>query len=51
MPDSYNGITLKMKGDWSLEFRAYDDGVAYRFVSNRKSLSRSLPSRLSSISG
>lgn len=36
MPDSYNGITLKMKGDWSLEFRAYDDGVAYRFVSNRK---------------
>ena len=32
---SYNWLTLKMKGDWSLEFRAYDDGVAYRFVTNR----------------
>lgn len=28
----YNWLTLKMKGGWSLEFRAYDDGVAYRFV-------------------
>ncbi len=36
MKDNYNGLTLKMKGDWSLEFRAYDDGVAYRFVSDRK---------------
>ena len=32
---SYNWLTLKMKGDWSLELRAYDDGVAYRFVTNR----------------
>ncbi|MCR5519860.1 MAG: glycoside hydrolase family 97 protein [Bacteroidales bacterium] len=31
----YNWLTLQMKGDWSLEFRAYDDGVAYRFVTNR----------------
>ena len=31
--DRYNGLTLKMRGDWSVEFRAYDDGVAYRFVS------------------
>lgn len=36
MADRYNGITLKMKGGWSLEFRAYDDGVAYRFVSSRR---------------
>ena len=32
---SYNWLSLSMKGDWSLEFRAYDDGVAYRFVTNR----------------
>ena len=31
--DRYNGLTLKMRGDWSVEFRTYDDGVAYRFVS------------------
>ena len=36
MADHYNGITLKMKGGWSVEFRAYDDGVAYRFVSSRR---------------
>lgn len=36
MTDNYNGLTLKMKGDWSLEFRAYDDGLAYRFVNDRK---------------
>ena len=32
---AYNWLTLKMKGDWSLELRAYDDGIAYRFVTNR----------------
>lgn len=32
---SYNWLTLKMKGDWSLELRAYDEGIAYRFVTNR----------------
>ena len=31
--DSYNGLTLRMKGGWSVEFRAYDDGLAYRFAS------------------
>lgn len=36
MSDSYNALTLQMKGDWSVEFRAYDDGVAYRFASTRK---------------
>ncbi len=30
--DRYNGLTLRMKGDWSVELRAYDDGVAYRFA-------------------
>ena len=28
----YNWLSLKMKGDYSLEIRAYDDGVAYRLV-------------------
>lgn len=34
--DHYNALTLRMKGDWSVEFRAYDNGVAYRFVSRAK---------------
>jgi alpha-glucosidase len=29
--DNCNELTLKMKGDYSLVFRAYNDGVAYRF--------------------
>ncbi len=33
--DSYNGLTLRMKGGWSFEFRAYDDGLAYRFASTQ----------------
>lgn len=36
MADNYNALTLRMKGDWSVEFRAYNDGVAYRFASTRK---------------
>lgn len=28
----YNQMSLRMKGGYSVEFRAYDDGVAYRFV-------------------
>ena len=27
-----NELTMKFKGDYSVVFRAYDDGVAYRFV-------------------
>ena len=27
-----NVLTLQFKGGWQVEFRAYDDGVAYRFV-------------------
>lgn len=34
--DHYNALTLRMKGEWSVEFRAYDEGVAYRFVTHRK---------------
>ncbi len=34
--DRYNALTLKMKGDWSVEFRAYDDGLAYRFATTAK---------------
>ena len=34
--DSYNEVALAFGGGWSVEFRAYDDGVAYRFRSTRK---------------
>ncbi len=32
--DHYNELTLTLKGGVSVIFRAYDSGVAYRFVSN-----------------
>lgn len=31
-----NALRLNFKGDYSVEFRAYDDGVAYRFITTRK---------------
>lgn len=31
--DNYNELTLQFKGNYNLIFRAYDDGVAYRFIS------------------
>lgn len=31
--DVYNQLTLKCRGGYSVQFRAYDDGAAYRFVS------------------
>ncbi|MEM6763912.1 MAG: glycoside hydrolase family 97 protein [Bacteroidota bacterium] len=34
--DHYQELTLKMKGNYSLKFRVYDDGVAYRFVTDFK---------------
>lgn len=34
VPNIYNEMLLKMKGGYSVEFRAYDDGIAYRFVTN-----------------
>lgn len=36
MRDNYNVTTIDFKGGWSVEFRAYDDGIAYRFVSKQK---------------
>jgi len=30
----YNQLLLKFKGDYSVEFRAFDDGFAYRFLTN-----------------
>lgn len=34
--DSYNELKLEFKGGYDLIFRAYEDGVAYRFISNLK---------------
>lgn len=34
--DHYNELTLKFKGDYNIIFRSYNDGAAYRFVSNKK---------------
>lgn len=32
IPEVYNELRLQMKGNYAIEFRAYNDGVAYRFV-------------------
>lgn len=34
--DCFNELTLNFKNDYTVIFRAYDDGVAYRFVSTSK---------------
>lgn len=34
--DAYNQLTLRFKGGFSVCFRAYNDGVAYRFESEKK---------------
>lgn len=34
--DRYTQLTLKCQGDYSIVFRAYDDAVAYRFVTRKK---------------
>ena len=34
--DCYNQLVLKMAGDFSVEYRAYDTGAAYRFITSRK---------------
>lgn len=33
---SCNEMNLKLKGGWGVVFRAYDDGVAYRFYTDKK---------------
>lgn len=34
--DNYNQLTLSFKKQWKVQFRAYNDGIAYRFVNDRK---------------
>jgi len=34
--NKYNELTIQFKGDYGLICRAYNDGVAYRFISSRK---------------
>ena len=34
--DHYNSLIIKAKGGYSIEMRAYNEGVAYRFVTNMK---------------
>lgn len=36
MQDKCNALTLSFKGNYSVEFRAYDNGVAYRLINNLK---------------
>jgi len=33
--DAYNELSLRFKGDYAIVFRAYDAGIAYRFVSTK----------------
>lgn len=34
--NTYNQLLLKFKGNYSVEFRAYNEGIAYRFITNLK---------------
>ena len=34
IPDIYNELLIRFKGDFSVKLRAYDDGVAYRFATD-----------------
>ena len=34
--DQYNELSLNFKGEYSVIFRAYNDGIAYRFVTDMK---------------
>jgi len=34
--DNYNLLLLNFKNDFAIEYRAFDDGVAYRFVTKKK---------------
>lgn len=36
MRDQYQSLTLHFRKAWSVEFRAYNDGIAYRFISHGK---------------
>jgi len=34
--NQYNSVVLSFKGDYKVEFRAFQDGVAYRFITSKK---------------
>jgi len=34
--NDYNQLTINFKNDFSIEYRAFDDGVAYRFITKKK---------------
>jgi alpha-glucosidase len=34
--NNYNQLLLNFKGDFSIEYRAFDEGVAYRFITKKK---------------
>ena len=34
--NNYNRLLLHFKGDYSVEFRIFDDGLAYRFITRKK---------------
>ena len=36
VPDRYNELQMTFRGNYRITFRAYDDGVAYRFTSTAK---------------
>lgn len=36
IPEDYNSLLLRFRNNWSVEFRAYNNGIAYRFLSNSK---------------
>jgi alpha-glucosidase len=36
LKNRYNGLLLNFRGGYSVEFRAFDDGLAYRFITTRK---------------
>ena len=36
--DRYNALKLEFRGGWAVEFRAYDDGVAYRILVSEKEI-------------
>ena len=36
--DRYNALKLEFRGGWAVEFRAYDDGVAYRILVSEKGI-------------
>ena len=38
LPNKYNQLLLKFKGNYSIEFRAFNDGIAYRFITDKKGL-------------